>query len=191
MNPRSYPVPCAGSQDSLVAFRREANSVARRAACDFDFAGCSRSSCEERPRSHVFWSYFAATGVHIFFVISGYLITTLLMREHDLTFTISLREFYARRAFRIFPAALVFMAVTSIAYWHDLPCPGTTCLERFFYLANYDLTRPWIFGHLWSLSIEEQFYLLWPFVLKKWYRHRMSILVGVMVFPCGRWLLIC
>ncbi len=129
---------------------------------------------------HVFWSYFAATGVHIFFVISGYLITTLLMREHDLTFTISLREFYARRAFRIFPAALVFMAVTSIAYWHDLR--WYHLLGAFLYLANYDLTRPWIFGHLWSLSIEEQFYLLWPFVLKKWYRHRMSILVGVMVF---------
>lgn len=129
---------------------------------------------------HVFWSYLAATGVRIFFVISGYLITTLLIRERDLTSTISLREFYARRAFRIFPAALVFMTLSSIAYWHDLR--WYHLLGALLYLANYDLTRPWIFGHLWSLSIEEQFYLLWPFVLKKWYRHRMGILVGVMIF---------
>jgi peptidoglycan/LPS O-acetylase OafA/YrhL len=50
-----------------------------------------------------------------------------------------------------------------------------------FYVANMDVTRPWIFGHLWSLGIEEQFYLLWPLTLKKWYRYRTVILLCVML----------
>jgi peptidoglycan/LPS O-acetylase OafA/YrhL len=47
------------------------------------------------------------------------------------------------------------------------------------YAANMDMLRPWIFGHLWSLSIEEQFYLLWPLALKKWHRYRTAILLCV------------
>jgi peptidoglycan/LPS O-acetylase OafA/YrhL len=50
-----------------------------------------------------------------------------------------------------------------------------------FYVANMDDSRPWIFGHLWSLSIEEQFYLIWPFAMKKWHRHRTAILLGVLL----------
>ena len=55
-----------------------------------------------------FASVYASTGVRVFFVISGYFITTLLLREHEKTPTISLREFYIRRAFRILPAALAY-----------------------------------------------------------------------------------
>jgi peptidoglycan/LPS O-acetylase OafA/YrhL len=126
----------------------------------------------------VFWSYFSTTGVRIFFVISGYLITTLLVSEYECTSTVSLRAFYVRRAFRIFPAATVFMAAMVIFYGRDLNLYHV--LGAVFYLANYDMTRPWIFGHLWSLSIEEQFYLLWPSVLKKFYKHRIGILIAVM-----------
>ena len=50
------------------------------------------------------------------------------------------------------------------------------------YVANFDFAHPWFLGHLWSLSVEEQFYFLWPGVLKKWYRHRIAILVGVVGF---------
>jgi peptidoglycan/LPS O-acetylase OafA/YrhL len=50
------------------------------------------------------------------------------------------------------------------------------------YVANFDFSHPWFLGHLWSLSVEEQFYLLWPGVVKKWYRHRTAILVGVVAF---------
>jgi len=128
----------------------------------------------------VFWSYFAATGVRIFFVISGYLITTLLIGEYERTSTVSLREFYVRRAFRIFPAATVFIAAMIIFYWRDLSLYHISAAV--FYVANYDMTRPWIFGHLWSLSIEEQFYLLWPSVLKQFYKHRIGILIAVMAF---------
>jgi peptidoglycan/LPS O-acetylase OafA/YrhL len=129
--------------------------------------------------SPLFRANFGGTGVRIFFVISGYLITTILLKEHSHTATISLREFYLRRAFRIFPAAIVFLFVATVVYWHDLRWYHIASAG--LYVANYDLARPWIFGHLWSLSIEEQFYLLWPSVLKKWYAHRVKILLGALV----------
>jgi len=120
---------------------------------------------------------YGALGVHIFFVLSGYLITNLLLREHERTSTISLREFYIRRAFRIFPAALVFLAIVTALYWHDIRWYHLAA--ALFYVANMDVARPWIFGHLWSLSIEEQFYLLWPLALKKWHRHKTAFLLCV------------
>jgi peptidoglycan/LPS O-acetylase OafA/YrhL len=126
----------------------------------------------------VFWSYFGATGVSIFFVISGYLITTLLMKEKERTDEIKLRRFYVRRALRIFPAAMLFLLIISITYRHELT--WYHMLMALLYLANYDATRPWILGHLWSLSIEEQFYLLWPGILKTCYRWRLATLAAVM-----------
>ncbi|MGB6384873.1 MAG: acyltransferase [Terriglobales bacterium] len=116
-------------------------------------------------------------GVHIFFVLSGYLITNLLLREYQRSSTISLQDFYIRRAFRIFPAALVFLAVVITLYWREIR--WYHAMAALFYVANMDISRPWIFGHLWSLSIEEQFYLLWPFALKKWHGHQTAILLGV------------
>jgi peptidoglycan/LPS O-acetylase OafA/YrhL len=117
-------------------------------------------------------------GVHVFFVLSGYLITTLLLKEYDRSSTVTLRTFYVRRAFRIFPAALVFLAVATTLHWHEMR--WSHLAAALFYVANMDYSRPWVFGHLWSLSIEEQFYLIWPFVVKKWYRHRTSILMVVL-----------
>lgn len=122
---------------------------------------------------------FAATGVSIFFVISGYLITSILLREREQSETINLREFYIRRAYRIFPAAFVFMAVVIVVFWPQFRWYHIAA--GLLYVANYDLTRPWVFGHLWSLSIEEQFYFLWPGILKLWYRHRVAIVVGVLL----------
>ena len=123
---------------------------------------------------------FGNTGVRIFFVISGFLITTILLHEHTRSSTINLREFYIRRAYRIFPAALVFMVVAVIVDWHEMT--PLHLAAAFLYLADYDYSLPWIFHHLWSLSVEEQFYLLWPSVLKRWYGHRREILIGVMIF---------
>ena len=122
---------------------------------------------------------FANLGVRIFFIISGYLITTLLLRERAKTLTIGIREFYVRRAYRILPAALVFMAVAFVIFWRDLR--WYHMLAAMLYLTNFDFAHPWYLGHLWSLSVEEQFYLLWPGVLKKWGRHRAAILAGVVV----------
>jgi peptidoglycan/LPS O-acetylase OafA/YrhL len=123
---------------------------------------------------------FANLGVRIFFVISGYLITTLLLKEHEKTSTIYLREFYIRRAYRILPAAMAFMLPVFVIFWHELHWYHIVAAA--LYLANFDYAHPWFLGHLWSLSMEEQFYFLWPGVLKKWFRHRVAILVGVIAF---------
>lgn len=120
---------------------------------------------------------YGKLGVHVFFVLSGYLITNLLLREYERTATINLRNFYIRRAYRIFPAALVFMAIVIFLFWPQMRWYHVAA--ALLYVANMDGSRPWIFGHLWSLSIEEQFYLLWPFAIKKWYRHRTVILLCV------------
>jgi len=118
---------------------------------------------------------YGALGVHVFFVLSGYLITNLLLREHERSSTISLRDFYIRRAYRIFPAAFVFLAIVIVLCWRQMRWYHAAAAV--FYVANLDVTRPWIFGHLWSLSIEEQFYLLWPFALKKFPSHKTAILL--------------
>src|SRR5690348_1177226 len=123
---------------------------------------------------------FANLGVRIFFIISGYLITTLLLKEHAKTSTIGLREFYVRRAYRILPAAMVFMLPVFVIFWRELTWYHMAAAV--LYLANFDFSHPWFLGHLWSLSVEEQFYFLWPGVLKKWHRHRVAILAGVVAF---------
>jgi peptidoglycan/LPS O-acetylase OafA/YrhL len=132
-----------------------------------------------------FLTQYANLGVRIFFVISGYLITTILLREHVRTGTISVRDFYIRRAYRIFPAAMCFLAVIFVFYWPRLR--GYEILATMFYLANFLPYRLWILGHLWSLSVEEQFYFLWPSVLRRWYRHRTTILcAAILVTPIAR-----
>jgi peptidoglycan/LPS O-acetylase OafA/YrhL len=123
--------------------------------------------------------YYAHLGVKIFFVISGYLITTLLIQEHARTSTINLGDFYVRRAYRIFPAAMAFMLPVFVVYWSQLRWYHMAAAA--LYVANFDPLRPWFLGHLWSLSVEEQFYFLWPSVLRKWYRHRIKILAAVLL----------
>lgn len=105
----------------------------------------------------------AHIGVLAFFVLSGFLITSLLMAEQLGTRGISLRRFYLRRLLRIVPVAYVYIGVvaalaaarlTKLAP-HDVPF-------ALFFLMDYHPDRAWPLGHLWSLSVEEQFYLLWP-----------------------------
>ncbi len=122
---------------------------------------------------------YANLGVRIFFIISGYLITTLLLKEHSSTSTINLRDFYIRRAYRIVPAAMAFMVPVFVVYWRQLRWYDMAAAA--LYLANFDRLRPWFLGHLWSLSVEEQFYFVWPSVLKKWYPYRVGILASVVM----------
>jgi peptidoglycan/LPS O-acetylase OafA/YrhL len=119
-------------------------------------------------------------GVDIFFVISGFLITGLLLREHENTGRISLRNFYSRRMRRILPAVLATIAVTMVVaafVLAPLQMPGIAqdgaasalslgnmrfALESSDYFAATD---PSPFRHLWSLGVEEQFYLVWPAIV--------------------------
>ncbi len=111
------------------------------------------------------WLPFAwgTLGVTIFFVISGFLITSLLVKEYDRTGAISLRMFYFRRTMRIFPAMYVFagvvvlMKLMGIMHLRD-----GDALAAATYTMNFHAVREWWLGHTWSLAVEEQFYLLWP-----------------------------
>ena len=106
-------------------------------------------------------------GVAIFFVISGFLITHLLLKELNRTETISLKRFYVHRAFRILPPFYVFLAVVGVrSLLHIEPVSLSNFACAGLYVWNYNLHfSDWILGHLWSLSLEEQFYLLWPLCL--------------------------
>ena len=125
-----------------------------------------------------FLAVYANVGVRVFFVISGYLITTLLLSEQQKTGGISLRAFYIRRAFRILPAAFVFIIPVILLRWDEMRWYDVAA--AMLYLVNFDFACPWFVGHLWSLSVEEQFYLLWPALLQKCFRHRVRVLVAVM-----------
>ena len=109
---------------------------------------------------------FANLGVRVFFVISGYLITLLLLKEVTSTGTISLKGFYARRALRIFPASYsLILFVTFASVFGVITLRRADLLHAYSYTMNYSVDRSWWLGHLWSLSVEEQFYLLWPATL--------------------------
>jgi peptidoglycan/LPS O-acetylase OafA/YrhL len=105
-------------------------------------------------------------GVKVFFVLSGFLITTLLVNERRQSGRIAIGRFAIRRAFRIVPAAYVFifciLAAAALG-WVTLR-PGDA-LHALTYTMNDAVAPGWWLGHLWSLSIEEQFYVAWPLVL--------------------------
>ena len=106
---------------------------------------------------------FAAVGLVVFFVLSGFLITTVLIKELSRRGTISLKNFYIRRFLRIFPVAYLYIAVVSLLSFfgliglrrHDLAFAVS-------YLVDFHHDRSWYVGHLWYLTVEEQFYLVWP-----------------------------
>lgn len=115
---------------------------------------------------------FGQLGVRIFFVISGFLITLLLLREFDEHGTISIRGFYERRIARIFPAFYLYIAVVllgTLTHVFNVDRSAFFAASTFtwnfvhFWRHGAEVTRDFdLLGHFWTLSVEEQFYLFWP-----------------------------
>jgi peptidoglycan/LPS O-acetylase OafA/YrhL len=135
-------------------------------------------------------------GVLIFFVLSGYLITSLLIREYDAVGKLDVRAFYCRRMLRIFPAFYLYLLVIVFLNWmHVLHISGTYLTFAGSHLLNYGqaiiLFFPihvvgspdyWFIGQFWSLSMEEQFYWIWPLTLLLLLRTRwFGVLVTVIL----------
>ncbi len=107
-------------------------------------------------------------GVDIFFVLSGMLITSLLAQEWQETISISFRKFYARRALRLLPGLFALVIFTTVQVLLFPPEAGRLAVFRhllgvLFYVENWAGGYT-VIGHTWSLSIEEQFYIVWPLV---------------------------
>jgi peptidoglycan/LPS O-acetylase OafA/YrhL len=117
------------------------------------------------PVEHEFFNA-GNLGVRVFFVISGFLITGILLNEIERTGSINLRKFYYRRTLRIFPPYYFFLAVVGLtALFGLIKLPLREWLSAVFYLSNFTSVSTWEIGHTWSLAVEEQFYLLMPSLL--------------------------
>ncbi len=136
-------------------------------------------------------THFGSLGVWIFFVISGFIITNLLLREADRG-PISLRQFYLRRGLRLLPALfayLIFVAIIQECVV-DLKVRPIHFFSGAFFLVPYIpwWHHPWATGHLWSLAVEEHFYIFWPPLLA-WLgvkRAKWLVIAAVLVMPVFR-----
>ena len=137
---------------------------------------------------------FGQHGVAIFFVLSGFLITSRLLREQETRGSTNLKHFYIRRFFRLMPAAWTFLAVRSAFFLNNgrgissLELPA--CLLFFRNYVDGSGAHASTAGHFWSLSIEEQFYLIWPsmMIILGARRARWAALFGAMSVALWRFL---
>ncbi len=149
---------------------------------------------------HAFPGHFPGgfLGVDIFFVISGYLITSLLLREREASGAIDIGQFYIRRIRRLFPALLVVIFATlaagyALLFAHEFARLARHAWASLFFVENILLaTESGYFDvdaydkpllHFWSLAVEEQFYLVWPLLLALFARNtrQVGLLIGFAV----------
>ena len=141
-------------------------------------------------------------GVEVFFVVSGFLITSLLIEERESTRSIDLKQFWIRRARRLLPALVVMLSATAVyvAFFAKDSAPDfrRDVLPSLGYFSNwwqiYAVDTPYfaasslpVLRHLWSLAVEEQWYLIWPLLFTvvfgaKWMRPRIS---GALLITCS------
>ena len=129
-------------------------------------------------------------GVDLFFVLSGLLITTLLLQEQQRNGRVDYWRFWRRRFWRLMPALMLFLLAYCIfapLLWPELQDVYTDALVSLLYLADYGIAffdSPNTLLHMWSLSVEEHFYLLWPPLLMLLVRQmRLRLLVLRLVIP--------
>ena len=135
-------------------------------------------------------------GVDIFYVISGYLITGLILREIERTGRLDLKSFYQRRIKRLLPTSVFVLFITAVFAWFLLPAITRDSLGRDLfaasaYISNYLFAwwqndyqnlnaTPSPFIHYWSLAVEEQFYLVWPIFIMVLARYgKRTVLIGI------------
>jgi peptidoglycan/LPS O-acetylase OafA/YrhL len=152
--------------------------------------------------ANIAWLPGGFLGVEVFFVVSGFLITSLLIEECESTQRIDLKQFWIRRARRLLPALVVMLSVTAVcvAFYATDSAPDfrRDMLPSLGYFSNwwqiYAVDTPYfaasslpVLRHLWSLAVEEQWYLIWPLLFAllfgaKWMRSKIS---GALLIACS------
>jgi len=123
----------------------------------------------------------AQIGVNVFFILSGFLITRLLLDEQARSHEIALKNFYVRRALRIFPAyyfvLLVYfvLQIAGLLHFDMWSWITSVTFMKQFYITD------WFTSHFWSLSVEEMFYLFWPFVFVTGDRWRKTVAISIVL----------
>ncbi|TMI64960.1 MAG: acyltransferase [Bacteroidetes bacterium] len=133
-----------------------------------------------------FTNDLAAFGVTIFFALSGFLITYLLIREKEKFGDIKIKAFYLRRILRIWPLYFFYLLIVVVVLFFCMPetLPGSIAYYIFLganvpFIFNFSLA---LLGHYWSLGVEEQFYLFWPWIVKRSEKLLRFLLIFVAVF---------
>jgi peptidoglycan/LPS O-acetylase OafA/YrhL len=161
-------------------------------------------------RQHAPWLPGGFLGVDLFFVLSGYLITSILLVEWEHHHRINLLRFWGRRARRLFPAVVVVvlaaLLLSAIFARNDLARTRSDAISSLFYFTNWHLVianhsyftlmgLPSLLQHFWSLAVEEQFYIVWPLLLvpgliflrRRWLP--FAVIAGIAISAPLMWLL--
>lgn len=136
---------------------------------------------------------FGTLGVTLFFVLSGFLITYLLLTEQHQTGVIHIRNFYIRRILRIWPLYYLIVGISFFLFSRFLYPEGQALLEKhfglklflnLFLMANVShacVGKVPLGSNLWSVGTEEQFYLIWPWLVRKWKKHIVPVLILIIL----------
>jgi len=190
----------AGDDDPTVALRRPTDGAALAMGYRPALDGLRALSVAAVIAYHagLGWIPGGFLGVEVFFVVSGFLITALMLEERESTGRLSLRAFWVRRMRRLLPALVVVLATIAVAiavaYPNSAPDFRRDVLPALAYASNwwqiYFVEVPYfaasdlpVLRHLWSLAVEEQWYLLWPlvFVALGWAARRRWRVVGALL----------
>ena len=164
-HPRSHPAAGTAAQSRSAALPARIEALDGLRALSILIVLLGHASRGVRAPAYL-WPLrdLGILGVYLFFAISGFIITLLMLRERQRSGTLSLSGFWQRRALRILPpfaaacAGIGLAAALGLMQWHWQSFFGALSFTKNTTLFKGD----WFFGHFWSLSMEEQFYLLWP-----------------------------